>query len=628
MKNQLPYIVTAVTLLFLSNVLSAQAPSLGRAASFVIFSSTGAIANTARTILTGNVGTNTGAITGFGNVNGVMHNPDTTTAGAKDDLLIAYNQLNAAIPTTSLSNLMGNGQTITAGVYAISGNTTLNLDLTLDGQADSNSVFIIQIQGTFSASTASRVILTSGAQACNVFWKVEGAVSIGTGATMRGNIIANNAAIEFMVSDTLEGRALTTTGQVSMNALTASIPTGCGSTMLSGPAAPALASTACYALFSGSGSVANGGSTFVTGDIGTNAGLTTGYNALNVNGTIHPVPDVSTNTCDTDLAKVYTYLNNLPVDINLLYPPDFGHNLVLTPHTYLLTGATTLTDTLYLNANGNANAVFVIKVTGAFSTTTFAKVLLVNGAQSKNVYWKIDGAVSLNNYAEFKGTIICNNGAVDITTGVILDGRALTTSGAFSTASINATIPSGSCSTLPLTWLYFRGKSVQNNVLLEWGTAREINNSFFTIEKSRNGNTFETLTTVPASVKSTNAAYNYSVTDRQPFSLSYYRISQTDNNGHKEYFGIIKVTSAINQSFSVLHYVMDNYIYIKASNATPGNGMIEVYNIDGKKMSTQKVLLTTEENTFKIEKPMQKGMYLLYIKNNGGRLYYGKVLVM
>src|SRR6202008_2884518 len=95
------------------------------------------------------------------------------------------------------------------------------------------------------------------------------------------------------------------------------------------------------------------------------------------------------------------------------------------------------------NALGNANAVFVIKINGAFSTSTYSKVKLINGAQSKNVYWKIEGAVSINNYSVFRGTIICNNGALSaLNTGVTFEGRALTNVGALTTSATAVTIPS------------------------------------------------------------------------------------------------------------------------------------------------------------------------------------------
>jgi hypothetical protein len=182
------------------------------------------------------------------------------------------------------------------------------------------------------------------------------------------------------------------------------------------------------------------------GDVGSNVGLTTGFDPLKVSGTLHPIADVSTAACAADLLNVYNYLNTLPYDIELLFPAQFGNNLVLTPHTYLLNAATTLTDSIYLNAQGNADAVFVIQMNGALTTSTYSKVILINGAQAKNVYWKIEGAVSINNYSVFCGTIVCNNGALGaINTGVKLNGRALTTSGSLTTAAIITTMPATGC---------------------------------------------------------------------------------------------------------------------------------------------------------------------------------------
>jgi len=75
-----------------------QAPNLGTAANFVLFSSVGAVTNTGISHLTGHVGTNNGSSTGFGNVDGVMHDGDGTSGQCATDLTAAYNQLNSTIP--------------------------------------------------------------------------------------------------------------------------------------------------------------------------------------------------------------------------------------------------------------------------------------------------------------------------------------------------------------------------------------------------------------------------------------------------------------------------------------------------------------------------------------------------
>lgn len=439
----------SVALLFTAQA-QAQAPVLGTASGFALFSTNGAVSNTGLSQLTGNVGTNNGSSTNFGNVDGVMHDADSATAQAAADLTIAYDQLSASIPDFFPAALLGNGQTLYAGTYDIGESASLSNTLTLDGQGNENAVFIFKVQGAFSSAALAQVVLTNGALACNVFWKIEGLVNLADNTVMKGTIVANNAAIILNSGVLLEGRALSTTGAVTVSGVTVRTPLGCGSPTLNGPPAPPLNTIVCYTVFSGNGEVTNTGISFVTGDVGTNVGLTTGFQTANVTGTIHPNPDVSTAQCAADLNVVYAYLTSLPVDIELLYPAAFGNNLVLTPHTYLLNAATVVNGTVSLNAQDNPDAVFVIKIVGALSTSTYAEVVLLNGAQAKNVFWKIDGATNLNDYAHFRGTVIGNNGAVILNTGVAVDGRVLSTSGGITTFGINAQMTPG-CEALGTT---------------------------------------------------------------------------------------------------------------------------------------------------------------------------------
>src|SRR4051812_15568732 len=113
MKNKLLQFVTALSLIGLQATGFAQ--NLGTAAGYVLFTTTGAVQNTGPSHLTGNVGSNSGSSTGFGNVNGVMNNNNGATANAAADLLTCYNTLNAAVATLFPSNLLGNGATLNAG---------------------------------------------------------------------------------------------------------------------------------------------------------------------------------------------------------------------------------------------------------------------------------------------------------------------------------------------------------------------------------------------------------------------------------------------------------------------------------------------------------------------------------
>lgn len=438
MNKKLRKFIFAIALISFHTISHGQTPTIGLTSQFALFTSSGAITNVGISQITGDIGSNLGAATNFGNVNGVMRSQNAVTAAAAADLLTLTSELASATNTNFPSASLGNGDTLTAGVYYISTNATLNATLNLNAQGNPNAVFIFKINGTLGTNANAKVNLVNGALACNVFWKVDGAITMATGTYMRGTVIANNAAISMSTGDTLEGRALSTTGAIAVNGVMVYTPIGCGSSTLNGPTAPNLASTAQFTFFSASGPVTNTGTTNVIGDVGTNSGLTTGFDPMLVNGTIHSVPDDSTAACAADLTAVYNHLNGLAYDIELLYPAQFGSNLVLTPHTYLLNAATTFTDTLFLNALGNANAVFVIRIFGALTTSAYANVVLINGAQSKNVYWLVNGAVSVASNALFRGYVIANNGAISFAAGTTLDGRAFSTVGAVNTANVNA----------------------------------------------------------------------------------------------------------------------------------------------------------------------------------------------
>ncbi|MDI1354176.1 MAG: ice-binding family protein [bacterium] len=634
MKNKLLFSIGTAALLLCAGSLSAQAPNLGSAAGFVLFTSNGALTNTGLSHLTGHVGSNSGSSTGFGNVNGVMNNNNGASALCSGDLLTAYGQLNATIATFFPAPLLGNGQTLNAGIYSISGNSTMNLILNLDAQTNANAVFIIKIQGSFSANAASQVVLLNGAKACNVFWKVEGLVSLAAGTKMKGTIVANNAAINISSGAELEGRALSTTGAITINNILAYTPIGCGSPVLTGPAAPNLASTVCYALFSGNGALTNTGNTYATGDVGTNVGLTTGFNPLNITGTIHPIPDGSTGACAADLLNVYTYLNTLPMDIELLYPVQFGNSLVLTPHTYSLNGGTILTDTLFLDGGNNPNGVFVIAINGALSTSTYAQVVLTNGTQSKNVFWKIDGAVNINNFSKFKGTIVCNNGAVSLNKGMKLDGRAFTTNGAFATDSINVTMPVG-CNTGTTTAptivtqpvdktvckdssAVFSVVATGSGLTYQWrkGSTNLVNGGSVT------GATSASLKISPVAIADASALYNVIVSGSAAPSSTSSSVSLVVNNCST--VGI-EVFSAVNgnKTASLFPNPFSNSITLKMVDVSQvNNSELRIYNVIG----VQVLVMRIKDKSTTLEANFPAGVYFYDISNETGILQSGRII--
>jgi len=102
--------------------------------------------------------------------------------------------------------------------------------------------------------------------------------------------------------------------------------------------------------------------------------------------------------------------------------------------------------------------------------------------------------------------------------------------------------PCGSCPVpLPIQLISFEGSCNENKVYLKWVTASEINNDYFTLERSTDVINWTIIGTVNGAGNS-NQNINYSYVDNEPYNgVSYYRLKQTDFNVQYKYSNIISV---------------------------------------------------------------------------------------
>ncbi len=229
MKKQLFIIITSLILFLIPNINYGQAPNLGVASGFAIFTATGAVTNNGTSVINGDIGTNVGAFTGFppGTINGQTHVADATTAQAATDVNTAYTYL-YNLSGTVIGVGLGNGQTLLPGTYSTGAASTLNGTITLDGQNNPNSLFIIKIGGAFATGTHSNVILINSASLCNVYWQIGGQFDLGDSSVFKGTIVADGA-INLLQGSTLFGRGLSRAGAISLyNNVVAYMPAAAG----------------------------------------------------------------------------------------------------------------------------------------------------------------------------------------------------------------------------------------------------------------------------------------------------------------------------------------------------------------------------------------------------------------
>ena len=134
----------------------------------------------------------------------------TTAVG---DMVAAYNDA-AGRPSPDFLELgTGNlgGKTLSPGLYKWTSTVTLPSDVTISGGAD--DIWIFQISGDLTMSSAVQITLEGGAQAKNIFWQIAGQATIGTNAHFEG-IILSKTGITFQTSSSINGRALAQTAVI------------------------------------------------------------------------------------------------------------------------------------------------------------------------------------------------------------------------------------------------------------------------------------------------------------------------------------------------------------------------------------------------------------------------------
>ena len=225
--------LTAIALLAMPSLaLAATQPNLGTADNFAVLAGS-TVTNTGPTVITGDLGVSPGtAVTGFppGIVNGAQHKADAVALKAKTDLVTGYNDAAGQTPFVDKTGQDLGGQNLTPGVYRFSSSAQLTGKLTLNGQGNSNAVFIFQIGSTLTTASNSSVVLMNGASPCSIWWQIGSSATLGTGTQFQGNLLALTSISLTTGANILPGRALARNGAVTLDTNRITKPANCVAT--------------------------------------------------------------------------------------------------------------------------------------------------------------------------------------------------------------------------------------------------------------------------------------------------------------------------------------------------------------------------------------------------------------
>lgn len=180
--------------------------------------------------------------------------------------------------------------------------------------------------------------------------------------------------------------------------------------------------------------------------------------------------------------------------------------------------------------------------------------------------------------------------------------------------------------TLPVHIINYDVRLVNGKVNVTWSTATETNSDYFTIERSVNGTDFTAIGSVNAAGTSTTLK-SYVFTDLNPLrGTGFYRLSQTDIDGQKQYVGIKRIENVFVKTFEV-KALSDNpgKLVLQINTSSHGRFNLKVYDLNGRKLTNESFSISSGLSNKEVK--LKAGVYIWEIRNENGEAMQQKVIV-
>ncbi len=212
-------------------------------------------------------------------------------------------------------------------------------------------------------------------------------------------------------------------------------------------------------------------------------------------------------------------------------------------------------------------------------------------------------------------------------TGSITSTSSPTVFNSFSTFALADQIGGGNV--LPIGLLYFNALPTGSHVDLQWATTTESNNSYFTIERSKDGVSFTDLQQVATEAPGGNSSIqlDYSAQDLNPYTgVSYYRLRQTDLNGNSTYSNIVSVNFAGSSAISVYPNPARDVLYVTGLDANINALQAVWYDISGRQLLQSSVAVSGGTATLVVG--LKNGYYVLKLIASDGSYTVHNIIIM
>ena len=175
---------------------------------------------------------------------------------------------------------------------------------------------------------------------------------------------------------------------------------------------------------------------------------------------------------------------------------------------------------------------------------------------------------------------------------------------------------SDNSSPLPVELMEFTGKCDDERRTLKWSTASEINNNFFTVERTNDNINFTAIGKIEGAGNSTTIR-NYNFVDTVSYDgLSFYRLKQTDYDGKFSYSQLIPVTCGNNLKFNIAYFPnpATDKAYLMVTNAGYTNCVIRIFDLLGKEVMQPMAVIIDENKLIQINlNSLTSGLYMMNV---------------
>jgi hypothetical protein len=188
---------------------------------------------------------------------------------------------------------------------------------------------------------------------------------------------------------------------------------------------------------------------------------------------------------------------------------------------------------------------------------------------------------------------------------------------------VNPWAISANSTPLPVELINFNAKAEGKHVRLNWSTASEINNDYFTIERAGKDNLdeFDFITKVNSQMNNSTVTLNYEAWDYNPLpGLQYYRLKQTDFDGQFSYSDIKPVYFGESKTFEIsnVYGLMESQGEFKVEFVYDSEMPLDLVltDMEGRVVYKQNgIAATPGVNTVNLNQQLPHGVYFVILQN-------------